>query len=126
MYLTAAPSRRSGARLLIGIGVCFMILVVDGQQVLSFSTTYERRWGHLIMSLLTWPTGGGWSTGIWKVWATTEDGQLSILRDAGGDSYARQAVQAYTGQLANLDAIDWAYSKGFTALAKHLEQLYGS
>ncbi len=103
-----------------------MSCVVDGRQVLSFSTTYERRWRELIVSLLTWNTSGGWSTGTWKVWATTNDGQVFMLKDAGDDSYARQVVQAYTGQLANLDAIDWAYSKWFTELAKHLEELHGS
>ena len=118
--------RRAGSRLLTGIGACCMVHMVDGQQVLSFSTTYERRWRELIVSLLTWDMGGGWSAGTWKVWATTEDGQLFMLKDAGDDAYARQVVQAYTGQLANLDAIDWAHSKGFTDLAKHLEQLYGS
>jgi pimeloyl-ACP methyl ester carboxylesterase len=43
-----------------------------------------------------------------------------------GVAEAEFAVQVYTGQLANLDAIDWAHSKGFTDLAKHLDQLYGS
>jgi hypothetical protein len=101
----------------------WMVAVDDGRPVLTFSVTHKRSWPMTLLSLVTLDSGGDWTTGVWKVWATTADGRQFMLKSAGSDSYARQVIQAYIAQLADVDVAEWARSKGFSQLAAHVERL---
>jgi len=90
---------------------------------MTFDVVYERRVKEMLWSLLSVDTGGGWTSGVWQVWATASDGKRFLVKELLDDGTARYTVEAFEGQLREIDPVEWARSKGCDALADHLRQL---
>ncbi len=59
----------------------------------------------------------------WEVWATTADSRRFMVKDLRSETNAREIAHAFTGQVREADAVEWARSKGFSALADHMQSL---
>jgi hypothetical protein len=90
---------------------------------ITFSTSYERRPLQVLVSLLTFEWGSGWTTGVWRIWATAPDGEQFLVKELSDEGTANYTIEAFRGQLALEEPISWAESKDFTDLAIHLRDL---
>jgi hypothetical protein len=86
----------------------------------SFTTTRRVSVVDMVGSLLSLEWGGPWSVSTWTIWALTSDGGRFELRRVDDQASALQTIRAYEGQLTEMDASEWAASKGFDGLAARL------